>query len=106
MHPAPEPRIEIFLAQIRRLHDVHVAVDEPEPVFHDILLAWLSTSRTRLTGPPLPRGTLPGPPRPPVPRWPVRPSSFPCQSVVWGAHSGGTRPPPTSPTPAPARSSL
>ena len=39
LHPAPEPRIEVPLEQIWRLHDVHVAVDEPEPVFHDALLA-------------------------------------------------------------------
>src|SRR5215510_6965391 len=106
MHPAPEPRIEIFLAQIRRLHDVHVAVDEPEPVFHDILLAWLSTSRARLTGPPLPLGTLPGrllpPPAGGCAARPVLPRSPP----FWGGGAEGGRSPPPSLTPAPARSSL
>src|SRR5215470_11328546 len=47
-HPAPEPWIEVLLEKIRRLHDVHVAVDEPEPIFHDALLTWLSIARAWL----------------------------------------------------------
>ncbi len=35
---APEGRIEIRREEVRRLHDVHVAIDEPEPVLHDVLL--------------------------------------------------------------------
>src|SRR4030095_16710739 len=32
-----EPRIEIAIEQVDRLHDVHVAVNEAKPVFHDVL---------------------------------------------------------------------
>src|SRR5215467_13681392 len=60
MHPAPEPRIEVPLEQIWRLHDVHVTVDKPEPILHDTLLAWLSTSRAPLTCTPRPSGILLG----------------------------------------------
>src|SRR5215467_3204308 len=60
MHPAPEPRIEVPLEQIWRLHDVHVTVDEPEPILHDTLLAWLSTPRASLPCTPRPSGILLG----------------------------------------------
>src|SRR5262252_3680833 len=60
MHPAPEPRIEVPLEQIWRLHDVHVTVDEPEPILHDTLLAWLSTPRAPLPCTPRPSGILLG----------------------------------------------
>src|SRR4029434_9406132 len=32
-----EPRIQIAIEQFDRLHDVHVAVNEAKPVFHDVL---------------------------------------------------------------------
>src|SRR6266536_2602260 len=37
-HPTSEPGLQILLEKIRRFHDVHVAVDEPEPIFHHALL--------------------------------------------------------------------
>src|SRR5262249_19525332 len=36
--------IEIFIEEIDRLHDVHVAIDEPIAVFHIVLLFMPSTS--------------------------------------------------------------
>src|SRR5215510_9718912 len=30
-------RIEIFRKEVWRLHDMHIAIDKPEPIFHDIL---------------------------------------------------------------------
>ena len=33
-----ERRVQIALEEVRRFHDVHVGVDEPEAIFHDILL--------------------------------------------------------------------
>src|ERR1700730_13856155 len=33
-----EGRIEVFVAQVRRLHDVHVAIDKPVSLFHPTLL--------------------------------------------------------------------
>jgi len=36
----PELRIEIPLEEIGRFHDVHVGIDEPETVFHEVLLAF------------------------------------------------------------------
>jgi hypothetical protein len=33
-----ELRVEIPLEQIGRLHDVHVGIDEPETILHDVLL--------------------------------------------------------------------
>jgi hypothetical protein len=36
-HPVAEPRVQVPLEEIGRLHDVHVRVDEPEIVFHHTL---------------------------------------------------------------------
>jgi hypothetical protein len=33
-----EGRIEVFVEQVRRLHDVHVAIDKPVTLFHPTLL--------------------------------------------------------------------
>src|SRR5207245_1712593 len=43
--PVLELRIQIAVEEIRRLHDVHVAVHEPEPVLHGTLL-FISSPRT------------------------------------------------------------
>src|SRR5260370_3870206 len=48
-HPAPEPGLQVFLEKIRRFHDVHVAVDEPEPILHDPSLEWLRAAPTSTT---------------------------------------------------------
>ena len=48
-HPAPELGLQILLEKIRRFHDVHVAVDEPEPIFHDASLEWLCAALTPMT---------------------------------------------------------
>src|SRR5262249_4318737 len=44
--PVPELRVEVALEEVRRLHDVHVAVDEAQSILHSDFLLWLSTAST------------------------------------------------------------
>jgi len=41
-HPILERRVEIFIEQVDRFHDVHVAVDKPMTLFHGMLLSEIS----------------------------------------------------------------
>src|SRR5262249_39114642 len=89
LHSTPEPRIEVLLEQIRWLHDVHVAVDEPEPIFHDPLLTWLSTPHLALWNSRF--GADSTRPTTSPPSWvtPLRARASPAQSFLLGGGSEG-----------------
>ena len=46
----PEGGVEIFLKEINRLHDVHIAIDEPIYLFHSALLPPLMFALQPVTG--------------------------------------------------------
>ena len=46
----PEGGVEIFLKEINRLHDVHIAIDEPISLFHIAFLPPLIFALAPMTG--------------------------------------------------------
>src|SRR4029077_6383078 len=46
-----ESRVEIFVEEVGRLHDVHVAIDKPISLFHPTLLHSLAFPRARFAAP-------------------------------------------------------
>ena len=49
-HPVLKGGVEIIIEQVDRFHDVHVAIDKPMTLFHDVLLSDIC-ERTNTIGP-------------------------------------------------------